>query len=178
MLFKNRENKIFRGLTWISMIAFIFCCFSPSLLMAKTTVTLQAGTIVNLRTDTPLRPATLNTGDRVILTVVSDVVVDGKVVIAAGAKARGEITDSKDRGMIGIPAKLALSIRSVEAVDGSTIALFGARVAEGKSKMAASIGLALICCILFALMKGGAAEIPAGTQIQTEVSGTVQISVE
>jgi len=145
--------------------------------VAQEAVKVPSGTVVTLRTMTPLTPEQLNVGDLVILAVVSDVVVDGKVVIKAGAEARGEITSSKSRNMIGIAARIGLSVRSVTAVDGSTIPLFGTKLAEGKSKMTVSIGLSLVCCILFALMKGGDATIPAGTQIQATVAGTTSVQV-
>lgn len=171
------HGGLVRPAALLALVAFMFTVVFPAQSIAQDKVRISAGTVVTLKTNTTLSPKSLNVGDVVELTVVNDVVVDGHTVIAAGAKARGEITNAKERGMIGIPAELALSVKTVEAVDGSTISLYGAKVVEGKDKMLMSIGLALICCILFALMKGGEAQIPAGTQIQSEVAGTVEVEV-
>jgi len=95
-----------------------------------------------------------------------------------GAKAIADVMEAKSRNLIGIAAKLGIALRSVEAVDGSLIPITGSKVAAGKDKMVASIGLSLICCILFALMKGGDATIPSGTQINAIVAGSAKIQVE
>lgn len=179
MIFQSVSRRlIFKTVSMISLACFACVLFLPCPGLAQQKVTIQAGTVVMLRTTTALTPESLNVGDVITLAVVSDVLVDGKVVIKAGAGARGEITEAKTRNLIGIPAKLGLSVRNVEAVDGTTIPVMGAKMVEGKSKMAVSIGLSLICCILFALMKGGEAVIPAGTQIQVEIAGTTVITVE
>ena len=111
------------------------------------------------------------------LAVSHDVTVGGVVVIKAGAMATAEVVRAKKRGMVGMAAAVGLAMRSVEAVDGTVVPLFGTRIAEGKSKTGMSIGLALLCCVLFVLMKGGDAEIAAGTQIQTNVATAVTVTV-
>jgi len=62
----------------------------------------------------------------------------------------------------------------VQAVDGTTVMLSGTKVVKGKDKMLTSIGLSLICCILFAGMKGGDASIAAGAPITCTVAITTQ----
>jgi len=142
--------------------------------MAFAGVKIPAGTPVIVAVNTILTPEAVNIGDAVELSVTSDVVVDGKVVIKAGARASGEVTNAKKRNYIGIPSEIAISVRSVQAVDGTTVMLSGTKVAKGKDKMVTTIGLSLICCILFAGMKGGDASIAAGTPITCTVAVTTQ----
>ena len=160
-------------------IAFLFIwtfLVSPDVI-AQQQVQVPVGTAVTVKTTTTLTPEQYNIGDTVELSVVSDVIVEVKVVVKAGAVAKGEIIAAKTRNLIGIPAKIGVSLRSVQAVDGTTVLLSGSKVIEGKDNMVASIGLALVCCILFALMKGGEASIPEGTQIDGTVAGTIKIEV-
>ncbi len=161
-----------------TLFAFVWMFCIPHEAIAQQKVEIPVGTVVVLITNTTLSPEHLNIGDTVDLSVVSDVIVDGQVVIAAGAKARGEITASKTKNLIGIAAKIGLAVQSVQAVDGTTIIMSGNKLSEGKSKMVASIGLSLICCILFALMKGGEASLPAGTQIEATVPATTSVTIQ
>lgn len=173
---RMRESKSVAFVASCTIVTMAWLTFVPTVALAET-ISLPAGTPVRLRVDTPIIPEGHNVGDRIGLTVSSDVVIDGNVVIAAGAEARAEIVQAKNRGMIGIPAKIGLSVRSVEAVDGTTIPLYATKVVEGKDKMVMSIGLSLICCILFALMKGGDATIPAGTEIIAETAGSISVTI-
>lgn len=116
--------------------------------------------------------------DTVNLSVTSDVVVDGKVVVKADAQTSGEVIFAKKRNYVGIPAEIGISIRSVQAVDKTTVILSGSKVIKGQNKMVTSIGLSLICYILFAGMKGIEVSIPAGTQITAMVAVTTSVIAE
>ena len=175
MLINKTQGRISTLTCVIALFIFFWTFIFPRQILAQEKVTIPAGTVVTLRTTSVIAPEQLNTGDLVTLTVVNDVVIDGKVVIASGAQAKGEIIDSRNRGMIGIAAKIGLSVRSVTAVDNTTVPLMGSKIVPGKDKMVLSIGLSLICCILFALMKGGDASIPAGAQIEAQVAGTTSV---
>ncbi len=168
----------FQFLTIGTLFAFMWTFLLPQEAIAQQKVQIPAGTAVLLKTNTTLTPEQLNVGDTVDLSVVSDIVVDGEVVIKAGATARGEITTSKENNFIGIAAKIGLAVRSVQAVDGTTVPLSGTKLVEGKDRMVLSIGLALVCCILFGLMKGGDAFLPAGTQIGTTIAATTTVTVQ
>jgi len=178
MISNFKKHGCFKCYT--SIICFLFSwmfLIAPNA-YAQKQIQIPSGTSVMLRTNTALYPDQLNIGDTVQLSVASDVMVDGVVVIKAGAKATADVMEAKSRNLIGIAAKLGIALRSVEAVDGSLIPISGSKVVAGKDKMVASIGLSLICCILFALMKGGDASIPSGTQINAIVAGTIKIQVE
>lgn len=176
-VFKKRE-VLFKSIIVGTIAAMIGSLSLPYIAVASAQVQVSAGTPVNVATNAVITPETVNMGDTVDLSVTSDVVVDGKVVIKAGAKARGEVIQSKNRNYIGIPAKIGIAVRSVQAVDGTTIMLSGSKVVEGKDKMVTSIGLSLILCILFAAMKGGDASIPAGTPILSTVAVTTSVAIQ
>lgn len=177
MIGLKKRSMLLELFTLVTLWMFFWVFVTPHPIIAQEKVQVPVGTAVILKTNSTLTPEMLNIGDTVELSVVSDVVVDGKVVIKAGSTARGEITASKDRNIIGIAAKIGLAVRSVQGVDGSTIALSGAKMVEGKDKMVTSIGLSLICCVLFALMKGGDATITTGTQIEASVAATTIITI-
>ena len=168
----------FQLLTIMTLLAFMWAFLLPHESIAQQKATIPVGTVVHLKTNTTLTPEQFQVGDAVELSVVSDVIVDGNVVIKTGAKAKGEITISKENNYIGIPAKIGLAVQSVQAVDETTIPLSGVKLSEGKSKMVPSIGLSLVCCILFALWKGGEAFLQAGTPVDATVSATTSVSLQ
>ena len=174
----KRRSVAFRLLTIGTLFAFMWTFLLPHEAMARQRVKISEGTAVVLRTNTTLTPEQLKVGDAVELSAVYDVVVNGKVVIKEGARARGEIVTSQERRMIGMAAKIVLAVRSVQAVDETTVPLSGSKFVEGKDRMCMSIGLSLLCCILFALMRGGDAFIPSGTQIECTVAGTTEVTVQ
>jgi hypothetical protein len=151
---------------------------APSVLVAAESITIPAGTYVGLRTIEDIHPRNYKIGDRILLEVVSAVKVEGKIVIATGAIARGEITTSKKKGMAGTNAALGFSVKYVEAVDGTQVSLFGTKYVEGQSKTAQSVIFTILCCVLFLLQEGEDASVPVGTLIDTEIAGSVTISIE
>lgn len=137
---------------------------------AAAQVVVPPQTPLQVATTSAINPAEVNVGDQVYLSVTAPVSVDGVVVIESGARVLARITQAKENGMIGIPAAIGLVLESAEAVDGTMVAISGSVVQEGKNKMAISIGLALVCCILFAIMKGGEAQIAPGTTIMANTT--------
>jgi hypothetical protein len=173
-----KHSLKFKVLSLILTVFFIITFICPLDIFAQTKVEIPAGKVIAVRTNTVISPDKFRVGNTVYLSAVSDVTIDGNVVIKSGASAKGEVTISKELNYIGIPAKIGIAVRSVQAVDGSTIMVSGSQSIEGKDKMVSSIGLSLVCCILFALMKGGDAIIPSGTQIDCTVSSTVSITIK
>lgn len=143
---------------------------------AATTVQVPPGTAIMLTTAATLKADDLNVGDRVAFTVMQDVVVNGKVVIKAGATAFGEVVSSKKNNFLGIPGAIGVSLRTVTTADGKSVPISASKHVEGDDKMIVSIGLSLVCCILFALMKGGEAVIPAGTAVDGVTTMAVEVA--
>ena len=142
-------------------------------------VKVPSGTSVTIQLNETVSPEVKKTGDPVSMSVVNDVRVGERVVIEAGAKVNGEVLASETRNFAGIPAKIAIAVRSVEAVDGTQIMLSAtSKRAEGKSKMLPSIALTILCCLLFLLWKGEDASIAVGTQIVASTAQRVTVTVE
>lgn len=172
--FLSKHKLSFRFVTIFTMLAFLCVTIAPLQVLAA--VSVSAGTIVPLRTASTISSSNVNMGDTIDLTVTSDVVVDGKVVIKAGAIAKGEVTNTKKKGILGSAGELSILVREVTAVDNSKIFLSGTRSVSGDDKMVVSIILGLLCVLGF-FMKGGEAVIPAGTQINASVVSTVSVSI-
>ncbi|MBU1319435.1 MAG: hypothetical protein KKH67_09610 [candidate division Zixibacteria bacterium] len=170
--------RIFRVTALFVMLSFFWITIGADMALAQQEVTVPAGTVVSFTTSEVISPKVLHVGDRVNLRVTYDVIVDDIVVIKAGTKAVAEVTESTTSGAVGKPAKIGISIKRVEAVDGSTVPLYGTRLAEGESKVGTAVIVTILCCVLGLLIKGGTAELPAGTEIQTETAGTVKVTVE
>ena len=109
--------------------------------------------------------------------MVGDIKVNGKTVVAAGSVAQGQVTKAKKNGLFGTAGELSITVKSVRAVDGSMIYLSNSNLNdEGSDKLVVSIVVTLFCLFGF-LIKGGKAEIPAGTQCQAIVMSDVEVNV-
>jgi hypothetical protein len=165
-----------RILSLVILVTFTICASAhPGLAQAQAQTTVPAGTPVILEFVSGIDPTMVTPGQTVSLRAVSDVVVSGVTVIAAGAAATGEVTVAEKRAAIGKPAKIAIIVRSVDAVDGTKIPVTGQSSREGENKQTESLVIAILCCILALVIKGGEAEIPAGTTITVQTLGSVQI---
>ena len=140
-------------------------------------VVLKAGTIIPMELVTTLTSKNARSGQMVDFRVLNDVRVNGEVVIRAGSIAQGQITKAEKSGLLGSAGELEINVKSVKAVDGTTIYMTSSSLAdEGSNKLALSIVLTVLCLFGF-LIKGGKAEIPSGTQIQSMVASDVEINL-
>lgn len=162
--------------TLLTLFAFVLTFVLPHEVIAEKKIQIPAGTRILLRTLQTITPKEFKVGDRVNLAVASDVIINGNVVIKAGAEATGEVTVSKERGIAGQADKITISLKSVKAVDGTFVPLSGTKSVEGEEKMVMAIILALLCLPLV-LIKGGEASIPEGTQIDTLVAAQTTIAL-
>jgi len=87
MISDFKKRSCFKSYTSIIIILFTWTFLIVPNVYAQKQIQISSGTSVMLRTNTTLYPDQLNVGDTVELSVVSDVIVDGNVVIKAGAKA-------------------------------------------------------------------------------------------
>jgi hypothetical protein len=84
---------------------------------------LKKGTKITLVFDTPLNSKTAKIGDRVQFHVQDPLELDGKTVVAAGAKTTGTVEKVNKRKRYGINATIQLAMASLTAVSGQTIPL-------------------------------------------------------
>ena len=150
--------------------------------VAASLVKIPAGTPVSVNFNENLSASTHKVGDRVIVSVEQDVIIDGKVVIEKGAKVFAEMTKAKEPFFIGLPGELLLAFRTVQTKDNQNISLSGIREARGEDKMIMSIGIGLagsfICCPLGFLLKGGEATIPQGSSVTVYVLADSDVTLQ
>lgn len=143
------------------------------------TVRIPAGTTVVLRTTTDVvavSSTTATVGDIVPLATVERVQIDGKTVIDAGAAGQAEVTFVQRRTMFGVPAKISIVAKSVNAVDNSAIPVGNGKTVEGANRMICSI-IGTILCLLPALIVGGEVSLPAGSVINAVTTSPIDVHV-
>src|ERR1700678_3869665 len=103
-------------------------------------IVVPGGTTVVVGLTEPLSSGSANENDQVALVVKHDVVVNGLVVIAAGANGHATVTSVARAGGNGSGGKIAMSVDWVYSVDGGRVALSQTNHASenGDNKGAAS----------------------------------------
>lgn len=140
-------------------------------------VVLKAGTPIYLELMTTVKSNDVKAGNIVNFKVLHDVKVSGVVVVPAGSIAKGQVVSVSKNGFFGCPGELALSVKSVPAVDGTHIPLTSSTLSsEGQDRVVASIAFTVLCLFGF-LIKGGQAEIVQNAQIDATVLSNVEIEV-
>lgn len=167
------KSVAFKPAAMLMAAAMLFMSFT----IPGEVVVLKAGTPIPMNLMTPLSGNSVRNGQIVDFRVTSDVTVNGKTVIAAGSLAQGQVVKSEKNGLLGKAGELEVAVKSVKAVDGTMIYLSGSSLSdEGSDKLVVSIVLTL-CCLFGFLIKGGKAEIPAGTQCSAFVMSDTEVSV-
>lgn len=174
MFRKLINSKSFRPSLLLMAMAMLFMSFTAP----SGTVVLKAGTAVPLSLETSIDGNQVRAGQIVQFRVVQDIKVDGKTIIAAGSLAQGQVVRAEKNGLLGSAGEVEIAVKSVQAVDGTSIYLTNGNVFdEGKNKVVLSVVVTL-CCLLGFLIKGGKGEIPTGTQINASVMSNTEINVQ
>jgi hypothetical protein len=146
------------------------CCRAP------------AGTVVMVELAEPVSTRTHKTGDTFALRLAEPVVVQGQVVLPAGAVGVGEVTDASKPGLGGKGAKLVLSVRSLTGPGGTELPLKGLQLAaagRGHEKAATALGLGGIgfapLGFVGIAIHGGDVEFPAGTQATAKLAASTTL---
>lgn len=129
------------------------------------------GTEIRLRLKHPVSSATAQEEDAVILEAADDVIVDGEVVIAAGAEAYGRVTDARPRRGFGRRGKLDFTIDVVEAVNGANVPLRTERSLRGGDRYTKAGVVTLIAGPFGIFVKGKNVEVPAGAEYTLYLDG-------
>lgn len=173
MFTKLIKSVVFKPVALLMMLAILFMSFT----FPSETVILKSGTVIPLELMTSLSGNEVRNGQIIDFRVVGDIKVNGKTVVAAGSVAQGQVTKAKKNGLFGTAGELSITVKSVRTVDGSMIYLSNSNLNdEGSDKLVVSIVVTLFCLFGF-LIKGGKAEIPAGTQCQAIVMSDVEVNV-
>ena len=143
--------------------------------VASVRIVVPEGTDVKLRLLEAVSSRTAKVGDPVALEVAEDLRVDGTVVVAKGAKAKGEITVAKKLGMMGKAGDLALRLYYVRAGE-IKIELRGTKTAEGDSKVGRAIVLTAISGLGISKRVQNT-EVPEGTPVTAFVTEDTAVPI-
>lgn len=139
-------------------------------------VVLPAGTSVRLETTQTLRSDLATPGQIVNFRVVGNVMNEGKVLIADGAIARGQIKRVTSAKGLGKAGSVEIAIDTVPTVDGQNALIRGGTLYnEGEDKETQALLLGLLVCVLFLTTKGKNATVPAGTSVEAVVAANIEI---
>jgi hypothetical protein len=141
-----------------------------------------AGTVVMVQLAEPVSTKTHKTGDTFAIRLAEPVVVAGQIVLPAGTKGVGEVTDAAKPGMGGKGAKLVLSARSLAGPGGTALPLKGLQLSvngRGRAKAATALGLGGIgfapLGVAGIIMRGGDATLPEGAEATAKLSASVTL---
>src|SRR5690606_7080614 len=94
----------------------------PAVMAMDQLVTLTAGTVVNVTLNEPIIAEEISVGNALDFMVRSNVTVNGKVVIAAGATATGWVKSVK-KACDGKCSEITITVENAMAVDGQMVNL-------------------------------------------------------
>lgn len=118
------------------------------------TADLSAGTEVVLSLNEQLSSRTHDDGDTFGMSVVQDVVHEGRVVIPRGTRAVGQVTWQTGTGAFGKSGKMEIAFRYLD-LNGQRIPLDGMHRQEGEGNTAATIGAVLGAGVVGGLLVRG-----------------------
>jgi hypothetical protein len=93
-------------------------------------------------------------GSPIHFTVESDVAIGGQVVIRKGTAVLGKMDASQGRGRVGKSGSMAISVRTVEAVDGTVVPIDADFSKQGRSRSGATVAWVLFWGIPGLLTRG------------------------
>ncbi|MHB1459574.1 MAG: hypothetical protein ACYC0V_21905 [Armatimonadota bacterium] len=136
------------------------------------------GTPIKLELTRSLTSGKVKTGEAVTYRTREDIIINGEVVIAKGAKGLGKVTVSKRRGMLGKKGKLEFTVESVTAINGVPVPLRTSIENSGKSNSGAVIASALLLTVFAVFISGRDITIKEGTEIVAYVDTDTLIDVK
>jgi len=144
-------------------------------------VTVPKETLVKIHLLTEINSGTSRVGQRVRYRVVEDVIIDGRVVIPAGAEGEGEITAVQSAGRFGQAGRVEVNWGTVPAIDGTRVQLnVSTRAAQQNQELAVAASMAGVILLgpvglvggLF--VQGQEHVVPVGAQFYVEVARETQ----
>ena len=135
---------------------------------------LKEGTDVKLKFSDDLSSKTANEGDPVNLVLDEDLKVGDVVVVKAGAKATGTITNAKKAGMMGKAGELNMRLEHLKAGD-QRVRLRGSKGKEGEGKVGTAVALTVLFGPIGLIKHGKNVDVKAGTPIAAYVDEDVPL---
>lgn len=160
------------------LLLLMMCAISALIVAAQRTVTLKAGTLIQVRNEHHLKAADAQIGQQVLFKVTRDVEANGVVVIPAGTPVTGVVYEAKKSSMWGTKGRLGITIQEIQLPDGARVALNKRDIyITGKNRTALACVSAIFYVLPGFLITGSRAEIPAGYEATAEVAWPVEINV-
>ena len=147
--------------------------------LAPPSLTLPAGSVIQIRTTDFLSSDKSHKGDSFIATLAQPIVIDGWVVMRRGQTITGQVTDAVRAGRVKGVSKLQLDLSQLTLVDGQLLPvqtqLLNASAGTSKGRDAAAIGLTTGtgAAIGAAAAGGPGAAIGAGAGFVASVTGVL-----
>jgi hypothetical protein len=138
----------------------------PPLPAAK--LVLREGTDVKLKFADDLSSKTAAEGDPVNLVLDEDLKVGDVIVVKAGAKATGTVTNAKKAGMMGKAGELNMRLEHLKAGD-QRVRLRGSKGKEGEGKVGTAVALTVLFGPIGLIKHGKNVDVKAGTPIAAYV---------
>jgi hypothetical protein len=135
---------------------------------------LKEGTDVKLKFSDDLSSKTASEGDPVNLVLDEDLKVGDVVVVKAGAKATGTVSNAKKAGMMGKGGELNLRLEHLKAGD-VRVRLRGSKGKEGEGKVGTAVALTVLFGPIGLIKHGKNVEVKAGTPIAAYVDEDVAL---
>lgn len=117
-------------------------------------VKLPAGMSVDLELQHHVNSAYVPAGSPVYFRVQKDVKIDDRVLIRAGTLATGKMEQAQKRGMVGHSGSMFLTVRTVDAVDGTVVAIDADLTKQGRSRVGATVAWSLFWGVPGLITKG------------------------
>jgi hypothetical protein len=137
---------------------------------------LAAGALVDIELIDAVSSRHQKPGDKFALRLAAPIMVDGKVLLPAGAAGFGEVIDADPPGFGGRPGKLVLAARYVEQ-GGVRVPLRAFKLGmAGKDNTNVSMAVGVAIGIVGILVEGGDAEYPAGTRANAKVAADMTVA--
>ncbi len=176
---------IARVASLIVIQAIVLQPFAPALAQTEQLFKIPANTIIRVRTVEDVSSETARVGDVVPMEVLSDVLVNGFVIVRQGAPAVGEISRVKEARTMGRRGHVALTLSYVEALTGEHILVSGNRAEKGNGKVAKLTAEIVVTTAvtggivgaLWLFEKGHDTSIPPGTAFSVYTVGDTTIDL-
>lgn len=161
----------------IALLSAVFMALAPlGLLQAQSgSLKLKEGEDVKLKFAQELSSKTASEGDTVNFVVADDVKVGDVVVIKAGTKAVGTVTNAKRAGMMGKGGELNVRLDHLKAGD-TKVRLRGSKGKEGDSKTGQSVALTVLFGPIGLIKHGKEIVVAEGTPLAAYVDDDVMLS--
>jgi hypothetical protein len=163
---------------WTGAVLMLAVCAAPCAQDAPATAAparvLSAETEVHLRLLEPVASNTHKHGDRFKLEVVEPVVVDGEVLIPAGAACIGEVVHAAKAGFGGKAGELILASRFIRLGD-REVKLRSFSAGNGTERVNLAMGLSFVVVGLF--VQGKNIALPAGTDVFAKIAADSELAI-